>query len=175
MPAPIINCNFMLLTVIFLHCDNFETSESLCSNWCRILNATKKILIKSWNEISSEYIFFSFQLYFSTLIKVFSISLNLCIRWHFSACHKFPLWNNPQCLGWQCFTTWIQIYQGLPCWLSVKSPPANSGATDTILGLGRFPWRRKWQPNPAFLPGESHGQRSLVGYRPWDYKESDTT
>ena len=48
----------MLLTVIFLHCDNFETSESLCSNWCRILNATKKILIKSWNEISSEYIFF---------------------------------------------------------------------------------------------------------------------
>ena len=48
----------MLLTVIFLYCDNFETSESLCSNWCRILNATKKILIKSWNEISSEYIFF---------------------------------------------------------------------------------------------------------------------
>ena len=58
MPAPVTNCNFMLLTVIFLHCDKFETSESLCSNWYRILNATKKILIKSWNEISSEYIFF---------------------------------------------------------------------------------------------------------------------
>ena len=49
----------MLLTVMFLHCDNFETSESLCCNWWRILNATKKILIRSWNEISSEYIFFS--------------------------------------------------------------------------------------------------------------------
>ena len=28
---------------------------------------------------------------------------------------------------------------------------------------GRFPWRRKWQPSPVFLPGESHGQRSLAG------------
>ena len=27
-------------------------------------------------------------------------------------------------------------------------------------------WRRKWQPTPVFLPGESHGQRSLVGYSP---------
>ena len=36
-------------------------------------------------------------------------------------------------------------------------------------------WRRKWQPTPVFLRGKSHGQRSLVGYSPWDHKESDTT
>ena len=36
-------------------------------------------------------------------------------------------------------------------------------------------WRRKWQLAPVFLPGESHGQRSLVGYRPWGHKESDRT
>ena len=36
-----------------------------------------------------------------------------------------------------------------------------------IPGLGRFPWRRAWQATPVFLPGESHGQRSLAGYRPW--------
>ena len=35
--------------------------------------------------------------------------------------------------------------------------------------------RRKWQPTPVFLPGESHGQRSLVGYSPQGCKESDTT
>ena len=35
--------------------------------------------------------------------------------------------------------------------------------------------RRKWQPTPVFLPGESHGQRSLVGYSPWVRKEADTT
>ena len=41
--------------------------------------------------------------------------------------------------------------------------------------VGKIPWRRKWQPTPVFLPGESHGQRSLEGYNPWGGKESDTT
>ena len=36
-------------------------------------------------------------------------------------------------------------------------------------------WRRKWQPIPVFLPGESQGQRSLVGCRLWGRTESDTT
>ena len=35
------------------------------------------------------------------------------------------------------------------------------------------PWRREWLPTPEFLPGEFHGQRSLVSYSPWSYKESD--
>ena len=35
-------------------------------------------------------------------------------------------------------------------------------------------WRRKWQPTPIFLPGESHGWRSLVGYRPWGRKHNRT-
>ena len=35
--------------------------------------------------------------------------------------------------------------------------------------------RRKWQPTPVFLPGKSHGQRSLAGYTPWGFKESDMT
>ena len=39
----------------------------------------------------------------------------------------------------------------------------------------KIPWRRAWQPTPVFLPGESHEQRSLVGYRPCGCKESDTT
>ena len=37
------------------------------------------------------------------------------------------------------------------------------------------PWRRKWQPTPVFLLGESHGERSLAGYSPWGRKESDVT
>ena len=36
-------------------------------------------------------------------------------------------------------------------------------------------WRRAWQPTPVFLPGESHGQKSLVDYNPWGHKELDTT
>ena len=45
----------------------------------------------------------------------------------------------------------------------------------SIPGSGRSPWRRKWQPTPVFLPGESHGRRRLVGYSPWGHKKSDTT
>ena len=35
--------------------------------------------------------------------------------------------------------------------------------------------KRQWHPTPVLLPGKSHGRRSLVGYRPWGRKESDTT
>ena len=35
-------------------------------------------------------------------------------------------------------------------------------------------WRKQWQPTPVFLPGESHGWRSLAGYSPWGREESDT-
>ena len=41
--------------------------------------------------------------------------------------------------------------------------------------VGKIPWRREWQPSPSFLPGKSHGQRSLVGYSSWDCKKSDMT
>ena len=41
--------------------------------------------------------------------------------------------------------------------------------------VGKIPWRRKWQPTPLFLPGESHGRRSLVGYCPQDSTELDKT
>ena len=49
----------------------------------------------------------------------------------------------------------------------VKNPSANAGdASDSgwIPELGRSPKRRKWQLTPVFLPGKTHGQRSLVGY-----------
>ena len=35
------------------------------------------------------------------------------------------------------------------------------------------PWRREWLSTPSYFPGKSHGQRSLVGYRPWGHKELD--
>ena len=41
--------------------------------------------------------------------------------------------------------------------------------------IRKTPWRRKWHATPVFLPEESHGQRSLVGYSPWGHQESDTT
>ena len=50
------------------------------------------------------------------------------------------------------------------------------GGPGSIPGLGRFPWRRAWQPAPVFLPGESPGtEEPGGGYSPWGHKESDTT
>ena len=89
--------------------------------------------------------------------------------------------------GWWCYnglyttvnsTAQISVR---PClrWASlmaqrVKNPPANAGDTGDA---GSIPWigTRRWQPTPVFLPGESHGQRSLAGYNPKGCKESDTT
>ena len=41
--------------------------------------------------------------------------------------------------------------------------------------VGKISWRRKWQPTPVFLPGESRGWRSLVGYSPRSHKELEWT
>ena len=51
----------------------------------------------------------------------------------------------------------------------------DAGDVGSTPGSGRFPWRRKWHPTSVFLPGESHGQRSLKGCSPWGHKEPDTT
>ena len=57
---------------------------------------------------------------------------------------------------------------------TVKNCSWNAGDPGLIPGLGRFPWRWEWQLTPVFLPGEFHGQRSLVSYSPWLHKEADT-
>ena len=51
-----------------------------------------------------------------------------------------------------------------------KNPPASAGNAGSIPGSGR---PREWLSTLIFLPGESHGQRSLAGYSPWGHKESD--
>ena len=58
----------------------------------------------------------------------------------------------------------------------VKNPLTNVG--DNVgfdPCVGKIPWNRKWQPNPLFLPGKFHGQRSLAGYSPWGRKEPHAT
>ena len=70
------------------------------------------------------------------------------------------------------------MFMGLPRWCSGKESTCQCRRRKRC-GLNpcirKMPWRRKWQPIPVFLPGESHGQRNLAGYSPWGRKESDTT
>ena len=55
----------------------------------------------------------------------------------------------------------------------VENPPASAGDLQEMrfdTQVRKIPWRRKWQRTPVFLPGRSHGQRSLVDYSPWGRK-----
>ena len=57
----------------------------------------------------------------------------------------------------------LGLVLGFPGGSDGKESTCNTG--DPVRSLDREdPWRREWQPIPVFLPGESHGQRSLVGY-----------
>ena len=59
---------------------------------------------------------------------------------------------------------------GLPWWLSGKESASQCRENGFDPWVGEIPWRRKWQPTLAFLPGKSHGQRKLVGSSPWSHK-----
>ena len=63
---------------------------------------------------------------------------------------------------------------GFPGGASVKEPTCQCKRCKWYrfnLWVGQIPWRREWLPTPVFLPGESHGQRSLMGYSPWSCTE----
>ena len=63
------------------------------------------------------------------------------------------LWSNP-------------VAFGLPRWLRGKDSTCQCRRRGFDPWFRKIPWRRKWQPAPVFLPGTSHGQRSLVGFGP---------
>ena len=65
----------------------------------------------------------------------------------------------------------ISIYlHGLPWWLSGKESACQCRKHRFDPCVGKISWIRKWQPMPVFLPGKSHGQRSLMGCSPWRCK-----
>ena len=72
----------------------------------------------------------------------------------------------------------MKIYWTPARWHSGKethTDARDSRHMDLIPWVRKIPWRRKWQPTPVFLPGESHGQKSPVGYSPRGQKELDAT
>ena len=66
-------------------------------------------------------------------------------------------------------------YSWFPLWLSWYRILLQCGRPGFNPWVRKISWRRKWQHTPVFLPGKSHGWRSLVGYSPWGRKELDTT
>ena len=112
--------------------------------------------------------------------------MHACLLSHFSRVPLFvTLWTvghqAPLCIGFSRQKYW----SGLPCPPlgnlpdpGIKAAPSTSPAlAERIFNpwVEKIPWRRKWQPAPVFLPGESHRQGRLVGYSPWGHRESDIT
>ena len=73
------------------------------------------------------------------------------------------------------FFFFLAIFKAITWWLRWYRVGLQCGRTRFDPWVEKIPWRRKWQPTPVFLPGKSHGRRSLAGYSPWGCKESDTT
>ena len=149
-------------------------------------------LVYFWVLISAEMVVVAV-----TIITVASVSKYFC-KGPDSEC--FRLWGPysldyilSTVLSWhenshrQFINQWVWLCSNLNVLVDTKGFPSgsmgkefacNAGETEgTVLipGLGRSPGRRAWQPTPVFLPGESHGQRSLAGYSPWGHKELNTT
>ena len=101
---------------------------------------------------------------------------------------KFLLWLSEEYIykKWPKFHLFSWNKLDLVLWTWLRGFPGGSGKESAYQCRrrrrlrfspwgGKIPWRTKWQPTPIFLPGQFHGQRSLVGYSPWDRKESDVT
>ena len=94
-----------------------------------------------------------------TIIGTFYFILKITERSQLK--HLTTFLHNCWCYRWLRNT---KLQASLVAW-TVKNPP----------WVGKMPWKRKAVPTPGFLPGESHGQKSLAGYSPQGCKESDTT
>ena len=108
--------------------------------------------------------------------------LHLCSIHGLACVHPAPVALSPEALSSpvRIFLLSLSTFfpEGLPQWFSGKESTCSVGAigdVGSIPGLGRSLRRRAWQPTPVFLPRESHGQRSLVGYSPWGRKEANMT
>ena len=103
------------------------------------------------------------------------IHIHVCIL--FKILFLFSLLQNTEqsSLCYMVGSCWLSILNiavythpilSFPSGLAGKESTCNAGDSGLFPGLRRFPWRRKWQATSVFLPGESHGQRSLAGYSP---------
>ena len=122
-----------------------------------------------------------FPFYFSLMIPIHYFLCKICFRqyWTISSEFHFSLVISQHCWKFQQLRTKMNYTEPWIGWASqvvlvVKNPPCQCRRHKRCLfnpRVGRIPWRRAWQPTPAFLPGESHRQRSQVGYGPQGWKE----
>ena len=78
--------------------------------------------------------------------------------------------SHPDVALFELLYVWVIICLGFPSGSDDKESACQCRGPGFDPWVRKIPWRRKWQPTPVFLPGESHRQRSLVGYSPWGHR-----
>ena len=78
--------------------------------------------------------------------------------------YEWPLNNQLKCMQFVYLKVTHTKFKGFPGGSGGKGFACHAGDLGLTPGLGRLPWRRKWQRTPELLPGKSHGRRSLLGY-----------
>ena len=122
----------------------------------------------------------------SSLWKPLNYSLSLCLCWVIrvwglsqQVVFGTGFFHSVSCLflKWRPVDLFASLFicLGFPGGSDRKESACSMEDQGSIPGFRKIPWRRKWQPRPVFLPGKSHGWRSLAGYSPWGRKESDMT
>ena len=146
--------NFFLTTKEILN-----SSLVFISSWCLCLSfgRSKNMLVSV--DFHSKWLYFSY------------IHISLCLYiFQWGVCVYIYIWRHSSTLAWKI--PWMEEPGGLQSTgsLRVRHDWATSLSLFTLLH-----WRRKWQPTPVFLPGESQGRGSLVGCLLWGRTELDTT
>ena len=137
--------------------------QEMDSGWQRhsrvnVLNATD---LHTWNWVKQQISCFIIYVYFSTILKIL-------LRLQSSVEENLDRSAADLISGWH--RTLVDDWWGLLCRLSDKESTHQCRRHRFDSWVGKIPWRKKWQPTPVFLPGESHGQRSLAGLQsmgPW--------
>ena len=132
-------------------------------------------LVLNLYTASSYFLFIPPRSYTAPFVKFQVLKFLYDQQWFKPFGHLFVLilrvWETQKCF---LFTV-LFFLLGFPGGSGHKESACNVGDQGSITGLGRFLWRRKWQPILVFLPGESQGWRSLVGYSLQGRKQSDMT
>ena len=141
------------------------------------------ILVTQYNLFKMSKLLIHLQPY-STLLWKMTYSHDVNIWVPYSACHThhfcllycwwaFRLFQDKS--AGEHISVGYRRIRGLLTWLSGQESTCQCRRYRFDPWVGKILWRRKWQPTPLFLPGKSHGQRSLVGYNPEGCKDLDMT
>ena len=114
-------------------------------------------------------------------LHVLTLLIFLTTQWdrcnYYGHFFRWENWGTQQSCNWLKFTQlisgrfvlWTLVWwtAGFPGGSACKQSACNAGDLGSIPGSGTSPGEGNGLPSPVFLPGEFHGQRSLVGYSPW--------